>query len=119
MMQCVRGMCTETASAALGYNVAQVTAWLYDLEEPKATGTGRSRDLVVPLCRGHADRIKVPVGWHLEDRRSPPPPTDAARAPLFEPRKRPAPEPAEPDPEPVPTSTLLERAFRAAPTRPA
>lgn len=124
-------MCTEMATAGLGYDITGSKAWLYDLDPATIAGTTRSRDMVVPLCRTHADRITVPVGWEFEDRRAPvpdpvaaQPEPSAASAPLFEPRSRPEPAappgPAAPpevaEPEPAPSS-LLERAFRAAPTR--
>ena len=126
MLQCVRGMCTEMAAAGLGYDVPQTRAWLYDLDAATIAGTSRQRDMIMPLCRTHADRIKVPVGWELADQRAhepepvtaPPEPSATpaeATTPLFEPRSRP--EPAEmPEPEPAPPS-LLERAFRSAPSR--
>ncbi|WP_419854983.1 DUF3499 family protein [Candidatus Poriferisodalis sp.] len=130
MLQCVRGMCTEMATAGLGYDVPGTRAWLYDLDAATIAGTSRQRDMIMPLCRVHADRIKVPVGWELDDQRaSEPEPVVAASEPsaaaaesaepLFKPRSRP--EPAEmpqpePDREPAPPS-LLERAFRAAPSR--
>ena len=114
------------AAAGLGYDVPQTRAWLYDLDAATIAGTSRQRDMIMPLCRTHADRIKVPVGWELADQRAhepepvtaPPEPSATpaeATTPLFEPRSRP--EPAEmPEPEPAPPS-LLERAFRSAPSR--
>ena len=128
MLQCVRGMCTELATDGLGYDVLQTRAWLYDLDAATMAGTSRERDMIMPLCRRHADRIKVPVGWELADQRAhepepvmaPPAPSDEAPEgvePLFKPRSRPEPtEMPEPDPEPAPSS-LLERAFRASPSR--
>ena len=129
-------MCTEPATAGLGYDVPGMRAWLYDLDAATMAGTSRERDAIMPLCRAHADRIKVPVGWELDDQRAPAPapapaaaePTDdpvasADATPLFRPRMRP--EPAEmpgaatetaPEHEPA-SSSLLERAFRAAPSR--
>ena len=114
------------ATAGLGYDVPGTRAWLYDLDAATIAGTSRQRDMIMPLCRTHANRIKVPVGWELADQRAPEPepvvarpepaasPSDSA-APLFAPRSRP--EPTEmPEPEPAPSS-LLERAFRAAPSR--
>lgn len=124
-------MCTEMATAGLGYDITGARAWLYDLDPGTIAGTTRQRNMVVPLCRTHADRITVPVGWEFSDRRAPvpdpivaQPEPDAAVEPLFAPRSRPEPavteETAEPEPElesgPEPAS-LLERAFRAAPSR--
>ena len=121
-------MCTETATAGLGYDVPGTKAWLYDLDAATIAGTSRQRDMITPLCRSHADRIKVPVGWELADQRAPEPeavvaqsePSAGASAtPLFAPRSRPepteVPQPA-PEHESAPSS-LLERAFRAAPAR--
>lgn len=114
------------ATAGLGYDVPGTRAWLYDLDAATIAGTSRQRDMIMPLCRTHANRIKVPVGWELADQRAPEPEPAVARpeptakpvdgaAPLFQPRSRP--EPAEtPEPEPAPSS-LLERAFRAVPAR--
>ena len=118
-------MCTEMATAGLGYDITGARAWLYDLDPATIAGTTRSRDMVVPLCRTHADRITVPVGWEFSDRRAPvpepvaaQPEPGAAAEPLFAPRSRP--EPADPQEvaqsEPA-TPSLLERAFRAAPSR--
>ncbi len=114
------------AIAGLGYDITGARAWLYDLDPATVAGTTRSRNVVVPLCRVHADRITVPVGWEFEDRRMPapdpvaPPPSEPP-APLFESRSRPEPSESSESPqavesEPAPPS-LLERAFRAAPAR--
>ncbi|WP_420625268.1 hypothetical protein [Candidatus Poriferisodalis sp.] len=120
------------ATAGLGYEVPQTRAWLYDLDAATIAGTSRNRDIIVPLCRAHADRIKVPVGWEFVDRRAPESepvmvqsspsartPESAAAPPLFEPRSRPEPaEMPEPESEPAPApASLLERAFRATPAR--
>ena len=130
MLQCVRGMCTETATAGLGYDVPGTRAWLYDLDAATIAGTSRQRDMIMPLCRAHADRIKVPVGWVLDDQRAPAPEPVVAQPepstvaadgaePLFRPRSRPEPaEMSQPEPEREPAApSLLERAFRAAPSR--
>lgn len=136
MLQCVRGLCTEPATAGLGYDVPGMKAWIVDLDAATMAGTSRHRDMLMVLCRTHADRIKVPVGWELDDQRAPAPePTPAApttsdnpatsvaAAPLFRPRLRPEPaempgSASEPESEPEPApSSLLERAFRAAPAR--
>ena len=136
-------MCTEPATAGLGYDVPGMRAWIVDLDAATMAGTARHRDMLMALCRTHADRIRVPVGWEMDDRRAPAPiaaavpdtnedPAPSAdAAPLFRPRMRPEPaempgpatEPAPApapaaaaEPEPAPAS-LLERAFRAAPAR--
>ena len=116
------------ATAGLGYDVPGTRAWLYDLDAATIAGTSRQCDMIMPLCRAHANRIKVPVGWVLDDQRAPEPepvvapsePSAAAEsaAPLFTPRSRPEPaEMPQQEPEPAAPSSLLERAFRAAPSR--
>lgn len=116
------------ATAGLGYDVLGTRAWLYDLDAATIAGSSRQRDMIMPLCRTHANRIKVPVGWELADQRIPEPEAVVARpdpstepaaaaSPLFEPRSRPEPtELPAPEHKPAPSS-LLERAFRAAPSR--
>ncbi|WP_419842437.1 DUF3499 family protein [Candidatus Poriferisodalis sp.] len=128
MLQCVRGMCTQSATAGLGYDVLGTKAWLYDLDDTALAGGARGRVVAMPLCRTHANRITVPVGWEFTDRRAlgldvepvvgaePSTGAAAAASPLFEPRSRPEPEPVL-APEPAPSPSLLERAFRAAPSR--
>ena len=117
------------ATAGLGYDVPGTRAWLYDLDAATIAGTSRQRDMIMPLCRTHANRIKVPVGWVLDDQRAPEPepvvapsgPSAAAAEsapPLFAPRSRPEPaEMPQSEPEPAAPPSLLERAFRAAPSR--
>lgn len=133
MLQCIRGMCAESATAGLGYDITRTTAWIYDLDAATMAGAGRQRDVVVPLCPAHADRIRVPQGWAFQDQRvqvpdpirdpvpapDPAPVDDGApdtseAAPLFEPRSRPEPEPLSEVPA---QPSLLERAFRAAPVQ--
>ncbi len=122
------------ATAGLGYDIAATTAWLYDLDSATIAGTARQRDMMIPLCRVHADKITVPVGWELVDRRVPTPdasaaqpaPADASES-IFasrshrKPKPKPQPQrvtapaaPRRPVIQPAPSS-LLERAFRAAP----
>ncbi len=122
-------MCTEIAVAGLGYDVPATTAWLDDLDESIVVGTSRQRDSLMPLCSHHADRLKVPVGWELSDRRarvaatgkagteSGDVPAEVVSAPLFRPRSRPASATLAATEHQPPASSLLERAFRAAPTR--
>ncbi|WP_419921593.1 DUF3499 family protein [Candidatus Poriferisodalis sp.] len=120
MLQCVRGTCTEAATAGLGYDIVRTMAWIYDLDAATMAGARRNRDVVVPLCPMHADRIRVPLGWDFQDQRVAEPKPEPMPAditePLFEPRSRPEPEAlAEPLPQEQPS--MLERAFRAAPVR--
>ena len=120
MLQCLRGTCTEAATAGLGYDIARTSAWIYDLDAATMSGAHRNRDVVVPLCPVHAGRIRVPLGWDFQDQRVPEPEPGPrlaeAAGPLSEPRSRPEPETlAEPSPQTQPS--MLERAFRAAPVR--
>ena len=49
--------------AVLTYDYAERTAWLDDLG-------GAPGGTTWLLCLNHADSLKVPVGWALEDRRA-------------------------------------------------
>lgn len=60
---CVRPGCGEPAVGAFTYNYALRTVWLDDLG-PKEPGQH-------DLCLAHANRMKPPLGWAVEDRRSP------------------------------------------------
>lgn len=60
--QCSRTGCAEPASTTLTYQYGQGQAWLDDLH--------RDRDPHgYDLCERHADRMRVPTGWQLDDRR--------------------------------------------------
>lgn len=59
---CARPACNEVATATLSYDYAARTAWL-DHAAPE--GHPMNHD----LCAAHADGLKVPVGWSLQDRR--------------------------------------------------
>ena len=48
--------------AVLTYDYRQSTAWLDDVG-------GRTEGTTWLLCINHADNLKVPMGWALEDRR--------------------------------------------------
>jgi hypothetical protein len=90
-----------------GFDAAAGTVWLEALVPP-GPGAGE-------LCRRHADAMRVPKGWWLQDRRSEPalfaaepvvegPPP----APIYRPRRRktvtdPLPIPAADEPAPVAT----------------
>ncbi|MEM1333334.1 MAG: DUF3499 family protein [Actinomycetota bacterium] len=60
--QCSRTGCAEPAAVTLMYNYARQQVWI---------------DVLLPerdphrydLCERHADRLSVPHGWHLDDRR--------------------------------------------------
>lgn len=60
--QCSRPGCSERAVVTLTYVYARSQVWLDELiaeRDPHA----------YDLCRRHAARLSVPVGWHLADRR--------------------------------------------------
>lgn len=61
---CVRPMCGAPASATLTYHYGSRIAWIDNLdEEPDPHG--------YDLCERHAARVRPPVGWALDDRRTP------------------------------------------------
>ncbi len=60
--QCSRPACGGEAAATLTYSHRGAVAWLGDLaaeREPHA----------YDLCGHHADGVRVPQGWRLDDRR--------------------------------------------------
>ena len=60
--QCSRTGCAESAAVTLTYNYEHQQVWI-DVLLPE-------RDPhVYDLCERHADRMSVPHGWHLDDRR--------------------------------------------------
>lgn len=61
---CVRAGCGAPAAATLGYHYASRLVWLDSLDTDQVPG---EQD----LCALHADRVTVPIGWALEDRRTP------------------------------------------------
>lgn len=120
---CVRPGCDRGAAARLTYDPVGCQVWLDDLGER----IGRDQE----ICMLHAQRLVVPRGWLLSDRREDQPTeatATAATAELFQALRQelaePDPEP-EPEPEPAPepvvdeelpevlraTSPLLSRAF--------
>ena len=60
---CARPGCTGSPVALLTYDYRQSTAWLDDVG-------GRAAGTTWLLCINHADNLRVPRGWELEDRRS-------------------------------------------------
>ena len=59
---CSRTGCTAAASVTLTYQYSRSVAWLDVLS--------RERDPhSYDLCERHAERLTVPSGWRLEDRR--------------------------------------------------
>jgi len=59
---CARPGCSARATATLGFQYANSTAWLDDLADPEPS--------TIDLCTRHADRLVPPVGWVGHDRRS-------------------------------------------------
>jgi len=60
---CARPGCGGAATASLSYRYVDRLAWLDDLAADTEPSTH-------DLCTAHADGLRVPVGWTLEDRRS-------------------------------------------------
>ena len=73
--QCARPGCSQPAVATLTYDYGSQAAWLERLApEP--------HPMTHDQCEGHAQRLSVPQGWRLEDRRmvapiSPPAPSSS------------------------------------------
>lgn len=60
--QCSRTGCAESAAVTLTYNYARQQVWIDALLPERDPH-------VYDLCDRHADRLSVPNGWHLDDRR--------------------------------------------------
>jgi hypothetical protein len=60
---CARPSCASGASAALTYDYASRTVWL--------DHAGNGPEGSWGMCSDHAERLTVPVGWVLRDRRTP------------------------------------------------
>ena len=58
---CAHQGCGGSIAAVLGYDYASRSAWL---EQPHDDGGWG-------LCSTHADNLRVPLGWALDDRRTP------------------------------------------------
>ena len=71
--QCARPGCAQSAVATLTYDYSSQAAWLDRLSpEP--------HPMTHDLCHAHAERLSVPQGWRLEDRRMVAPITSSAPA---------------------------------------
>ena len=60
--QCSRTACAEPAFVTLTYEYGRSQVWLDELT-PERDPHGYD------LCAAHAERLSVPLGWHLADRR--------------------------------------------------
>lgn len=61
--QCSRTGCAERATATLSYQYGRAQVWLDDLALEREPHD-------YDLCDRHGERLSVPKGWRLEDRRS-------------------------------------------------
>lgn len=59
---CARPACGQPANATLTYDYAGGAAWLDRLAD-------EAHPMTHDLCDRHAERLSVPNGWRLEDRR--------------------------------------------------
>jgi hypothetical protein len=59
---CAKPGCSVSASATLTYDYANRTAWV----EPLGSD---AHPMQYDLCTNHADTLRVPNGWALQDRR--------------------------------------------------
>jgi hypothetical protein len=59
---CAKPSCNVSASATLTYDYGGQTVWLERLN-PEA------HPMRYDLCTEHADHLRVPVGWVLQDQR--------------------------------------------------
>ena len=60
--QCSRPTCSAEAVVTLSYEYRASQVWLDEL-------TVEREPHDYDLCRRHAEELKVPLGWHLLDRR--------------------------------------------------
>jgi hypothetical protein len=60
--QCTRTACSEAAVVTLTYEYGRSQVWIDDL-------TAEREPHGYDLCAGHAERLSVPLGWRLADRR--------------------------------------------------
>jgi len=59
---CAKPGCSTSASATLTYDYAGKSAWLDGLDV-------EAHPMRYDLCAEHADHLRVPRGWTVEDRR--------------------------------------------------
>ncbi|HEU5149148.1 MAG TPA: DUF3499 family protein [Iamia sp.] len=68
--RCARPDCSQAATTTLSYEYETSTVWLAHLSD-------EAHPMTHDLCEAHADRMSVPRGWQLRDRR------DVVPLPLF------------------------------------
>jgi hypothetical protein len=68
--RCARPDCSQAATTTLSYEYETSTVWLTHL-------TDEAHPMTHDMCEAHADRMSVPRGWQLRDRR------DVVPLPLF------------------------------------
>lgn len=61
---CARPGCAELAIATLAYDYGSSTVWMEHLSDD-------AHPMTHDLCARHADNMTVPMGWLLQDRRTP------------------------------------------------
>ena len=61
--QCARPGCSQPAVATLTYDYGSQAAWLDRL-------AAEAHPMTHDLCAAHAERLLVPQGWYLDDRRT-------------------------------------------------
>ncbi|MFA5565918.1 MAG: DUF3499 family protein [Acidimicrobiia bacterium] len=59
---CARTACSNQPTATLSYDYANRMVWLEVL-------SAEAHPMTHDLCTSHADRVSVPLGWHLSDHR--------------------------------------------------
>ena len=60
--QCSRTGCSDRAEVTLTYHYGRSQVWLDDLSPERDPHA-------YDLCDRHAERLSVPAGWYLDDRR--------------------------------------------------
>jgi len=61
---CVKSGCNEVAASRLTYHYDTAAVWLDDVAAGEVSGHAWD------VCDDHADTLRVPRGWTLDDRRS-------------------------------------------------
>lgn len=61
--RCARPDCHQVAATTLAYDYETSTVWLSPLSD-------QDHPMTHDMCEAHADRMSVPRGWQLRDRRT-------------------------------------------------